>query len=97
MVPSSLQVLADQSVALGMLPLSSSPYPPPDLNIQRLLLTGTIPKWGAKWVWEQNKSKKHTTLGIRWSSPTQLLVQRFVVYVQGSGRDPQFSTSYGRM
>ena len=44
--------------------------------------------------WEQ---KEHTTPGVRWSSPTQLLVRRFAAYVQGSGRDPQYSTSYGRM
>ena len=41
--------------------------------------------------------KKHTTPGIRWSSPTQLLIQPSMVYVQGSGRDPQLSIGYGRM
>ncbi|KAI0431609.1 hypothetical protein F5Y09DRAFT_184558 [Xylaria sp. FL1042] len=36
----------------------------------------------------RKKEKRHTTPRIRWSSPTQLL---------GSGRDPAFSKSYGRM
>ena len=43
------------------------------------------------------KNQKHTTPGIRWSSPTQLLIQPSMVYVQGSGRDPQLSIGYGRM
>ena len=41
--------------------------------------------------------KKHATAGIRWSSPTQLLIRRSVAYVWQSGRDAQFSTVYGRM
>jgi hypothetical protein len=41
--------------------------------------------------------KKHTTVGIRWSSPTQLLIHRFGAYVWQSGRDAQFSPIYGRM
>jgi hypothetical protein len=43
------------------------------------------------------KKKKHTTVGIRWSSPTQLLIHRFGAYVWQSGRDAQFSPIYGRM
>ena len=35
--------------------------------------------------------KKHTTVGIRWSSPTQLLIHRSQAYVWQSGRDAQFS------
>ncbi|KZF24678.1 hypothetical protein L228DRAFT_237583 [Xylona heveae TC161] len=35
--------------------------------------------------------------GIRWSSPTQLLVRRSEAYVWQSGRDAQFSSVYGRM
>jgi hypothetical protein len=46
---------------------------------------------------EGKKSKKHTTVGIRWSSPTQLLIHRFGAYVWQSGRDAQFSPIYGRM
>ena len=43
------------------------------------------------------KSKKHTTGGIpRWS-PTLVLVARFSAYVWQSGRDAQFSLTYGRM
>ena len=45
----------------------------------------------------KTKEKKHTTLGIRWWSPTQLLVQRSVAYLRESGRDPELSTAYGRM
>jgi hypothetical protein len=39
----------------------------------------------------------HTTGGIpRWS-PTLVLVARFSAYVWQSGRDAQFSLTYGRM
>jgi hypothetical protein len=42
-------------------------------------------------------TKKHTTGGIpRWS-PTLVLVARFSAYVWQSGRDAQFSLTYGRM
>ena len=41
--------------------------------------------------------QKHTTGGIpRWS-PTLVLVARFSAYVWQSGRDAQFSLTYGRM
>ena len=44
------------------------------------------------------KSKtKHTTAGIRWSSPTQLLIRRSKAYVWQSGRDAQYSLVCGRM
>ena len=39
----------------------------------------------------------HTTPGIRWWSPTQLLVWRSLACLWESGRDPEFSSSYGRM
>jgi hypothetical protein len=43
------------------------------------------------------KKSKHTTGGIpRWS-PTLVLVARFSAYVWQSGRDAQFSLTYGRM
>jgi hypothetical protein len=43
------------------------------------------------------KNQKHTTGGIpRWS-PTLVLVARFSAYVWQSGRDAQFSLTYGRM
>jgi hypothetical protein len=43
------------------------------------------------------KNQKHTTGGIpRWS-PTLVLVVRFSAYVWQSGRDAQFSLTYGRM
>ncbi|KAH7376914.1 hypothetical protein B0T11DRAFT_24956 [Plectosphaerella cucumerina] len=43
-------------------------------------------------------SKKiHTTPGIRWSSPTQLLIQPSLAYLWESGRDPEFSDGCGRM
>ena len=45
----------------------------------------------------KKKAKEHTTPRIRWSSPTQLLVQLSAVYLGESGRDPEFSTAYGRM
>jgi hypothetical protein len=43
------------------------------------------------------KTKKHTTAGIRWWSPTQLLICRSEAYVWQSGRDAQFSSVCGRM
>ena len=43
------------------------------------------------------KNTKHTTAGIRWWSPTQLLICRFEACVWQSGRDAQFSSIYGRM
>ena len=41
--------------------------------------------------------KKHTTVGIRWWSPTQLLIHRSEAWVWQSGRDALFSSVYGRM
>ncbi|KUJ11904.1 hypothetical protein LY89DRAFT_215206, partial [Mollisia scopiformis] len=46
---------------------------------------------------KQNQNKKHTTAGIRWWSPTQLLICRSDVYGWQSGRDAQVSSAYGRM
>ena len=47
-------------------------------------------------MWAMQK-QKHTTGGIpRWS-PTLVLVARFSAYVWQSGRDAQFSLTYGRM
>ena len=46
---------------------------------------------------KKKKNTKHTTGGIpRWS-PTLVLVARFSAYVWQSGRDAQFSLTYGRM
>ena len=46
---------------------------------------------------QKKKIAKHTTGGIpRWS-PTLVLVARFSAYVWQSGRDAQFSLTYGRM
>ena len=41
--------------------------------------------------------KKHTTAGVRWSSPTQLLICRSTACLWESRRDPEFSIAYGRM
>ena len=46
---------------------------------------------------KKKKWQKHTTVGIRWWSPTQLLVYRSEACVWQSGRDAQFSSVYGRM
>ena len=43
------------------------------------------------------KKQKHTTGGIPGWSPTLVLVARFSAYVWQSGRDAQFSLTYGRM
>ena len=45
----------------------------------------------------ETKNQKHTTEGIRWSSPTQLLIFRSPAYIWQSGRDAQFSGVCGRM
>jgi hypothetical protein len=51
---------------------------------------------GVDGLWT-SKKQKHTTGGIpRWS-PTLVLVARFSAYVWQSGRDAQFSLTYGRM
>jgi hypothetical protein len=51
---------------------------------------------GCQWS-HQETAKEHTTGGIpRWS-PTLVLVARFSAYVWQSGRDAQFSLTYGRM
>ena len=47
--------------------------------------------------YRKSPKKKHTTVGIRWWSPTQLLIYRFEAYVWQSGRDAQFSSICGRM
>ena len=46
---------------------------------------------------KMSKHQKHTTAGIRWSSPTQLLLRPIAAYVGQIGRDAQLSTRYGRM
>ena len=42
------------------------------------------------------QKQKRTTPGIRWSSPTQLLIRPSLAYLWESGRDPEFSNGYGR-
>jgi hypothetical protein len=46
---------------------------------------------------KQKQKQKHTTAGIRWWSPTQLLICRSEACVWQSGRDAQFPSVYGRM
>ncbi|KAF4971946.1 hypothetical protein FZEAL_9716 [Fusarium zealandicum] len=41
--------------------------------------------------------RKDNRPGIRWSSPTQLLIRPSSAYLWESGRDPEFSDGYGRM
>jgi hypothetical protein len=63
------------------------PYPHDLTKIHERRLTKQSP----------DKRQKHTTGGIpRWS-PTLVLVARFSAYVWQSGRDAQFSLTYGRM
>jgi hypothetical protein len=64
-----------------------------DNRLERIAEANTEKEKG----YEQQKRQKHTTVGIRWSSPTQLLIHRFGAYVWQSGRDAQFSPIYGRM
>jgi len=55
-----------------------------------------IDKWQSR-KGNGKKKQKHTTVGIRWWSPTQLLIYRSEACVWQSGRDAQFSSVYGRM
>ena len=55
------------------------------------------PKASSQKAKEEARRQKHTAPGIRWSSPTQLLVWRLLAYLWESGRDPEFSSIYGRM
>jgi hypothetical protein len=65
---------------------SAGRFPKASVKKQRLSLYLASPK-----------RQKHTTGGIpRWS-PTLVLVARFSAYVWQSGRDAQFSLTYGRM
>jgi hypothetical protein len=62
-----------------------------------LTLAKNLDDDGGSWKRKQNGKTKHTTGGIpRWS-PTLVLVARFSAYVWQSGRDAQFSLTYGRM
>ncbi|KAI1820905.1 hypothetical protein F4861DRAFT_521299, partial [Xylaria intraflava] len=44
----------------------------------------------------KRRKKERTTLGIRWSSPTQLLIQPSPACLWESGRDPEYSSGCGR-
>ena len=73
--------------------------PQPSLKSQTRQTTAAKTLDGARMELENGakKHQKHTTPGIRWSSPTQLLVWRLAAYLGESGRDPEFSTISGRM
>ena len=64
----------------------------------RLKVIKRTGEWSERMIFSsQAKQQKHTTGGIpRWS-PTLVLVARFSAYVWQSGRDAQFSLTYGRM
>ena len=67
------------------------------INKCYLILHQAYGHYGTQRHEPQKKSPKHTTGGIpRWS-PTLVLVARFSAYVWQSGRDAQFSLTYGRM
>ncbi|KAK0750207.1 hypothetical protein B0T18DRAFT_123558 [Schizothecium vesticola] len=56
--------------------------------------------WQVEWISTKAEAKRliqHTTPGIRWSSPTQLLIWRLLACLWESGRDPEFSSTCGRM
>jgi hypothetical protein len=57
----------------------------------------TVPAKPHNTNYQKKKVKKHTTAGIRWWSPTQLLICRSEAYGRQSGRDAQFSSVCGRM
>jgi hypothetical protein len=76
-----------------------------DISANKILRVG-FDFAGCLWVYLQGlvgpghvkqKGQKHTTPRIRWSSPTQLLVWPSLAYLWESGRDPEFSSGYGRM
>ena len=70
-----------------------------DPSTVRLCFISSLPTiMGGRFeVLHAKRKQKHTTGGIpRWS-PTLVLVARFSAYVWQSGRDAQFSLTYGRM
>ncbi|KAK2006068.1 hypothetical protein LZ32DRAFT_623237 [Colletotrichum eremochloae] len=47
-------------------------------------------------LWFSYTNSRKNRDGIRWSSPTQLLIRPSLAYLWESGRDPEFSSGYGR-
>jgi hypothetical protein len=68
-----------------------------DYWIVKVTRSGNISVMVGKTQVPEEMNQKHTTVGIRWWSPTQLLIYRSKAYVWQSGRDAQFSLVYGRM
>lgn len=48
-------------------------------------------------VHQKSERQKQSTAGIRWWSPTQLLASRYGALEPVIGREPLFSTFYGRL
>ena len=69
-----------------------------DKRVAHILVNKPTKEWmKGEFFQKKNMGQKHTAVGIRWWSPTQLLIYRFIAYVWQSGRDAQFSIIYGRM
>ena len=68
-----------------------------DKRVAHILVNKPTKEWMKGEFFKKNMGQKHTAVGIRWWSPTQLLIYRFIAYVWQSGRDAQFSIIYGRM
>jgi hypothetical protein len=70
---------------------------PPIVPHRENIRTGCMTLEESSYHPNQKEIQKHTIGGIpRWS-PTLVLVARFSAYVRQSGRDAQFSLTYGRM
>jgi hypothetical protein len=66
-------------------------------QLVKVRISGLFKKSAMGFVVKAKGQKKHTTAGIRWWSPTQLLICRSEAYVWQSGRDAQIPSVYGRM
>ena len=53
--------------------------------------------WTRIWSKENRVINRQKTPRICWSSPTQLLVWRLLVYLAESGRGAKFSSTYGHI
>jgi hypothetical protein len=74
-----------------------SPHLASHHKIIETAIRSTLCEEDQKMLFQGGQKQKHTTGGIpRWS-PTLVLVARFSAYVWQSGRDAQFSLTYGRM
>ncbi|PVH68231.1 hypothetical protein DL98DRAFT_632982, partial [Cadophora sp. DSE1049] len=84
---------ANLTVLINIVPLVDHPH----ISIHTQFPDKAVLNLNHRKIESKKRSKKHTTAGIRWWSPTQLLICRSEACVWQSGRDAQFSSVCGRM